>query len=371
MRNPDSGSSIVVLHLISSLGRGGRERQISVICRHEQTTRNTVLYYNHSNTDYIREYGLENRVIRLPQRSSIGRIRDIRQVINDKAAGVIVSWGIMESVLFLIAHILWRKPFINFSIQHGIRGKKISHYFRSFLCWISPQVVANSRAGLAANNIKPSPTRRVLYNGIENRFRQSLEGEELARQRMKLIKQYSGQEVIFVSVANLVPYKDYLTVLEAMNRLKNDFAFIYLIIGEGPMRPAIEQKILEHGLAGQVCLLGSIENVSDYLAISDYQIHSSKGEGVANAILEGMYAGLPVIASKVGGVPETVFPGSSSLFTYQDTTELYTLLKNVRERFSGFDPHAQDYQDHLNKFSSANMISCYESIIKDVVNGKK
>ncbi|MDD3104075.1 MAG: hypothetical protein PHY24_07680, partial [Candidatus Cloacimonetes bacterium] len=75
--------------------------------------------------------------------------------------------------------------------------------------------------------------------------------------------------------------------------------------------------------------------------------------------------------SKVGGVPETVFPGSSSLFTYQDTTELYTLLKNVRERFSGFDPHAQDYQDHLNKFSSANMISCYESIIKDVVNGKK
>ena len=61
-------------------------------------------------------------------------------------------------------------------------------------------------------------------------------------------------------------------------------------------------------------MTGKIENVREYLFISDIMIHSSRGEGISNAILEGMYAGLPVIATNVGGIPETVFSGSSMLF---------------------------------------------------------
>jgi glycosyltransferase involved in cell wall biosynthesis len=55
-------------------------------------------------------------------------------------------------------------------------------------------------------------------------------------------------------------------------------------------------------------------------------IHSSRGEGISNAILEGMYAGLPIIATNVGGVPETVFSESSLMFPYKDDKALYLIV---------------------------------------------
>ena len=70
-------------------------------------------------------------------------------------------------------------------------------------------------------------------------------------------------------------------------------------------------------------------------------IHSSRGEGISNAILEGMYAGLPVIAPNVGGIPETVFPGSSMLFPYKDHKALYQCLLKSQELKASFDPESQ------------------------------
>ena len=99
-------------------------------------------------------------------------------------------------------------------------------------------------------------------------------------------------------------------------------------------------------------------------------IHSSRGEGISNAILEGMFASLPVIATKVGGLPETVFPMSSMLFPYKDDKTLLKCLLKAPGLFAGFDLNSKEYNKHLAKFSVEHMVERFENIIMQVVNNK-
>jgi len=177
--------------------------------------------------------------------------------------------------------------------------------------------------------------------------------------------------MVLISVGNFVPYKDYFTILKALKKLKEvNNSFHYIILGDGHLRSIIEEKINEYDLKDYIKLVGHIENVWDYLRVADIFIHSSKGEGCSNAILEAMYAGLPVIASDVGGVPETVYPGSSMLFPYKDHEALYRCLLKSQELKESFDPDSEDYQAHLRKFSVETMVRRFEEII-DIVTKKR
>jgi glycosyltransferase involved in cell wall biosynthesis len=262
--------------------------------------------------------------------------------------------------------------FINASIQHGIRLLRFPHILRSIICLLSPYVIANSFAGLRANNLKPGKRRYVSYNGIEAKFMNKLAKNEIENLRNELIPGYLKKPgFVYISVANFVPYKDYYTVLKALAQLKYKFPFYYFILGEGPMRKEIVNTVKNFDLENQIFLIGNTENVSDYLFASDIMIHSSRGEGISNAILEGMYAGLPVIASNVGGIPETVYPGSSLLFPYKNDQVLYKCLLKSHELKASFDPQSEGYQDHLEKFSVTNMVKNFEKILETVLREER
>jgi glycosyltransferase involved in cell wall biosynthesis len=102
------------------------------------------------------------------------------------------------------------------------------------------------------------------------------------------------------------------------------------------------------------------------LRIGDLLIHSSRGEGISNAILEAMFCGLPIVATRVGGVPETVYPESSALFQYQKYTQLLDILLRNDELFGHFDPEDLEYKNHLNIFSISTMLSKFEKIVQKV-----
>jgi glycosyltransferase involved in cell wall biosynthesis len=244
---------------------------------------------------------------------------------------------------------------------------RFSHFLRSIICFLSNYVIANSYAGLAANNLKPGKRRFVLYNGIEAKFRNVLSVSKRDDLKKKLIPGYSNNPgFVYISVANFVPYKDYFTILMALAKLKDKQHFYYLILGDGPMRQAVESQVSDFNLQENVIMVGRTEDVREYLFASDLMIHSSRGEGISNAILEGMYAGLPVIATKVGGVPETVYPASSMLFPYKDHEALYKCLLKSKELKESFDPDSEEYQAHLRKFSVETMVRRFEEII-DIV----
>jgi glycosyltransferase involved in cell wall biosynthesis len=114
-------------------------------------------------------------------------------------------------------------------------------------------------------------------------------------------------------VANLRnPVKNHPMFLRAAARVRAavpDAAFV--IAGEGDLMPSLKQLTAELGITEDVHFLGRCDDVASLLFASNVGVLSSKSEGFANAILEYMAAGLPVVATDVGGVREAIVEGET------------------------------------------------------------
>jgi glycosyltransferase involved in cell wall biosynthesis len=164
----------------------------------------------------------------------------------------------------------------------------------------------------------------VVHNGIEDtphRLESSL-----------------GDEVRLVMVARFAPPKDHELLLRAIKNLQGSWRL--LLIGDGPLRAQAERLAIDLGVADRVEFLGSRPDVPELLAGSDVFVLASNKEGLPISILEGMRAGLPVVASDVGGIPETVRDGENGfLVPRTDPVALRTALQKLiddpalRQRF--------------------------------------
>jgi glycosyltransferase involved in cell wall biosynthesis len=315
-----------IIHLISSLKRGGRERQLSTIICNTDLVRysSKIIYFNESSITYIEEYKLADKSVLIHSRGFFLRLLQLHKFLKNENPDIVYTWGIIESVFILLLNPFHKFKFINGSIRHGIRSKKFSHYFRTLILHLSKYVVANSKAGLKANNLKKG---YVLYNGIGEKFIGMIPKEQKLERRKKFFN-IDERYTLLISVANLVPYKDYFSILSALKIIKErGYTFYYIILGDGPLKKNIEQKIIEYNLINDIKILGNVQNVNEYLQLADVLIHSSKGEGCSNTILEAMAAGLPIIASNTGGTSEIVSPDNCFLFEYKNYNQLYEIIK--------------------------------------------
>lgn len=118
---------------------------------------------------------------------------------------------------------------------------------------------------------------------------------------------------VILIVGRLSREKDHVTLLRAVDRLRPKLNPHVLVVGEGPERGRIEQEIRELGLAGHVTLTGQQRSAEPYYRVANLAVLSSLSEGSPNALLEAMAAGVPVVATNVGGIPEIVRHEESAL----------------------------------------------------------
>jgi glycosyltransferase involved in cell wall biosynthesis len=116
----------------------------------------------------------------------------------------------------------------------------------------------------------------------------------------------AGKKVVLI-VGRLSREKDHLTLLDAVRNLPVHL----LIVGEGPERGRIEEHIRTAGVSAT--LTGQVPSAEPYYALADVAVLSSLSEGSPNALLEAMAAGIPAVATSVGGIPEIVTDGESAL----------------------------------------------------------
>jgi glycosyltransferase involved in cell wall biosynthesis len=134
---------------------------------------------------------------------------------------------------------------------------------------------------------------------------------------------------LIVSVGRLKAPKDFSTLVRALGNLPPD-SFEALIVGEGPDRDRLEEEIHALGLDNRVRLAGERRDVPELLARADVFVLSSASEGMPVSVLEAMAAGLPVVASRVGGVPEQIADGETGLLVEPgDPDELAAALTRL------------------------------------------
>jgi glycosyltransferase involved in cell wall biosynthesis len=113
-------------------------------------------------------------------------------------------------------------------------------------------------------------------------------------------------------IGNLWPVKGHRLLLEAVALLPAELREVHFVYaGDGPEREPLARRIEELGLSGRVHLLGHRLDVPALLARSEAACLCSSAEGLSNALMEAMAAGLPVVATRVGGNPELVQEGET------------------------------------------------------------
>ena len=123
---------------------------------------------------------------------------------------------------------------------------------------------------------------------------------------------HDGGPPLVVAVGRLAEPKDALTLVRALAGVRGR-PFTALLVGDGPDRASVEAEVRRLGLQDAVALAGTRDDVPELLARADVFALSSRSEGAPLSILEAMAAGLPVVSSQVGGVPELVVDGETGL----------------------------------------------------------
>lgn len=124
--------------------------------------------------------------------------------------------------------------------------------------------------------------------------------------------------VVLVAVGRLNAQKGFDVLLEALQRLTGARL---VIVGGGEEHDALTRQAARLGLSGRVRITGWTERVRHFLSQGDIFVLPSRSEGFPLAIVEAMLAGLPVVASGVGGVPESVRDGETGLLVAKDEPE--------------------------------------------------
>ncbi|MFQ5655536.1 MAG: glycosyltransferase, partial [Planctomycetota bacterium] len=120
--------------------------------------------------------------------------------------------------------------------------------------------------------------------------------------------------LVIGNVAHLAGHKGQIHLLRAMARLRGRFPGARaVIVGEGPARPLLEGEVRAQGLEGICVLTGFREDIPAHLAAFDIFVMPSEMEGLCTSILDALLAGLPVVASRTGGIPEIIADGETGL----------------------------------------------------------
>ncbi len=161
---------------------------------------------------------------------------------------------------------------------------------------------------------------------------------------------FSDEDIIGISVGRLVSRKGYNTLLSAWRKVPNAKL---IIIGDGPLKADLLQRIAEYGLTNQVQLLGQVEENKklQLLSIGDMYVSAAQHEGFGIVFLEAMHAGLPIVAANDGGQTDFLAHGKHALLVAPHDSDgfaeaITTLTKNEEVRKEMGKKNKEDVREY-------------------------
>jgi glycosyltransferase involved in cell wall biosynthesis len=224
--------------------------------------------------------------------------------------------------------------------------------------------VANSNAvrddTLAREPIDPAAI-SVIFNGVD------VDAFETAACRGL------GTRPRVIVVANLIHYKGHEYFLRAWTSVSEAFPGAEArLVGEGPERAALEALARELGVDRSVHFLGRRGDIPALLRAADLFVHPSLQEGYSNAVLEAMAAGLPVIATRVGGNVEAVTDRLTGLLVPPaDSGALASAMRQLLSDSEGARDMGRRARAAIRaRHSMSTMVQGYEAIYRQLADAR-
>ncbi|UXZ95010.1 glycosyltransferase [Pseudomonas phytophila] len=189
--------------------------------------------------------------------------------------------------------------------------------FRRLEHWLHPRmdlICGNSEAvveDLMTEGVKREQV-RLIYNGVNLERFAKLGSSAAVRSELSI----SEDALVFVIVANLIPYKGHSDLIEAFGKIRQHLpdAWVCLCVGrDDGIGASLRALAGTLGIEEQIRFLGSRPDVPELLNASNIGVLCSHEEGFSNAVLEGMAAKLPMVVTDVGGNAEAVLHGTTGI----------------------------------------------------------
>jgi len=150
---------------------------------------------------------------------------------------------------------------------------------------------------------------------IANPVRQFIaEPAQSPKEREQRVNFWTKDAIKLLAIGRLVPEKSYATMIDAMSILKDKGRFRLIIVGEGRLRAALQEKIAHLGLEKNILLAGQSHSVSEYYKNADLFLLSSSSEGFGNVLVEALSFGLPVVSTDCQSGPSEILAGGKHGF---------------------------------------------------------
>ena len=273
-----------------------------------------------------------------------------------------VVGGIASFFAKIPARIMSRRSLHNYQTAHPYvaRIERYLHPSMTLVCGNSRAVIDElATEGISAQRL------RLIYNGIDITPYETPFDRSASRAQFGI----PDDALVFVLVANLIPYKGHSDLIKALARIKSALPEPWLVLCIGRddgIGADLQHEADSFGVGSNVRFLGSRSDVPLFLRLADLGLLCSHEEGFSNAVLEGMAAGLPMVVTDVGGNAEAVIDGVTGYVVPahnpERLAEALLHLALAGDRTSMGDRGRERVEE---KFSMSSCIDAYEALYRE------
>ncbi len=214
----------------------------------------------------------------------------------------------------------------------------------------------------------------VVYNGINIDDARAATSSALPRAAIRRELGLPPDSPVIGSIGRLTNTKGLRYLIDAFCQLKKDVPGIKaILVGDGPMKKDLQDRTAELGLADDLLFTGLRSDIFSVFNALDAYVVSSLSEGFPMGCLEAMAARVPIIATRVGGIPEMLEHERTALLAEPKSPE--DLTAGVKRILSDRDLATRitdaGYHDVVNRFSESRMISEILKTYYDTIRDKK
>jgi N-acetyl-alpha-D-glucosaminyl L-malate synthase BshA len=175
-------------------------------------------------------------------------------------------------------------------------------------------------------------------------------------------------EKIIAHISNFRPVKRIPDIIEVFNKVRKEVKAKLVLVGDGPDRNKVSQMCREYRICDDVLLVGKLKNPTEVLSIADLFMLPSEQESFGLAALEAMAAGVPVVSSNTGGIPELNRHGVSGMMSnvgdIEEMAKHCVYLLSSEKRLEKFKKQALE---RAKEFDISKVLSRYEKIYEEAL----
>ena len=309
----------------------------------------------------------------------VAAVRSLTRLIREKEIHLLHSHDAKFDVVAFLASRLANIPVVG--VAYAWFGKT-SQFRVRFYEWLDIRLLNTFQAVVAVSeSLKSESIERGVrahlihhvYSGIDYDSFQQNPDVAAIRRALGL----SPGDFVLINLARLWPEKGQTFLLKALRDVvSKDPRAKLVVVGKGPLLPELTAEAASLGLTGHVVWAGFPDRLPDLIRSADLQVHPSVYEGLPMALLSGMAAGLPVIATDVGGVSEIVVNEETGLLIPSKSPEhlakaILSLMGDpARARSLGDAARATMFRKHRVQVTIRKLEDVYQSVF-DAHYGRK